>query len=147
MSTNFQENVSAAPFDQPTLPPRFLGKVAVITGASLQGIGGAIAMRLAREGATLCLLCKTEPTNLIEKLAELERGVQWTCCDVTSVDEIDRARDACLDEFGRLDVLVNNAGIETMNSFEDTDDDQWQELLDVNLTGVMRVSRSMLTRS
>jgi NAD(P)-dependent dehydrogenase (short-subunit alcohol dehydrogenase family) len=144
MSTNFEEKLTAAPFDQPSVSERFVGKVAVVTGASSRGIGGAIALRLAREGATLCLVDRNEPDELIEQLSSLQHEVTWAACDVTKPDQIDRVRDTCLDEFGHIDVLVNNAGIETANNFDQLTDQQWQELVDVNLTGVVRVTRSVL---
>jgi NAD(P)-dependent dehydrogenase (short-subunit alcohol dehydrogenase family) len=144
MSTDFQENSSPATVELPAVPARFSNKVAVITGASPHGIGGAIAVRLAREGAALWLMSRDEPGELMERIEPLKHGVVWNSCDVTDQQAVDRACEACLDEFGQINVLVNNAGIETANNFEDLSDQEWDELVDVNLTGVMRTTRAMM---
>ncbi|NIP85291.1 MAG: SDR family oxidoreductase [Planctomycetales bacterium] len=144
MSTDFQENSAPATAELPAVPARFTGKVAVITGASPFGIGGAIALRLAREGAALGLISRGAPGELLERLDSFKQPVVWNDCDVRDQGAVDRARDACLGEFGQIDVLVNNAGIETAHDFENLSDEEWDELLDVNLTGVMRTTRAML---
>jgi NAD(P)-dependent dehydrogenase (short-subunit alcohol dehydrogenase family) len=144
MSTDFQENSSPATVELPAVPARFSGKVAVITGASPYGIGGAIALRLAREGAALWLMSRDDPGALMARIEPYKHGVVWNRCDVTDQQAVDQSRDNCLDEFGQIDVLVNNAGIETANSFENLSDEEWDQLVDVNLTGVMRTTRAML---
>ncbi|NIL97477.1 MAG: SDR family oxidoreductase [Planctomycetales bacterium] len=144
MSTDFQHDSSPVTVELPAVPARFASKVVVITGASPYGIGGAIAVRLAREGAALWLMSRGDPGELMEKIEPFKHKVVWSGCDVTDQRAVDQSRDACLDEFGQIDVLVNNAGIETASSFEDLSDEEWDELVDVNLTGVMRTTRAML---
>jgi NAD(P)-dependent dehydrogenase (short-subunit alcohol dehydrogenase family) len=144
MSTNYQAKTTAAPLHTPAVPSRFVGKVAVVTGANHRGIGGAIALRLAREGAAVMLLGPEEPGELIEQISQLQRGALWCNCDVTRPQDIEQAREACVDEFGGIDVVVNNAGIDLAEPFENLTEDRWQQLLDVNLSGVVRVSRTMI---
>lgn len=131
--------------DSQPVTGRFAGKVALITGASDQGIGGAIAERLAREGAAVSLASLDEPQRLIKKLARLQHGVVSTQCDVRKQDDVRRAVDDCMDEFGKIDVLVNNAGIELAQPFGNSNDnDEWQDLVDVNLNGVIRMTQAAL---
>ncbi len=123
---------------------RLDGKVAVITGVSDRGIGGAIAERLADDGAAVTILWMERPNRLISRLERREHPFVETRCDVTSSASIKEAVDACMSEFGQVDILVNNAGIEDVHSFENGQDDVWERLLDVNLLGTMRMIRGVL---
>jgi NAD(P)-dependent dehydrogenase (short-subunit alcohol dehydrogenase family) len=123
---------------------RFVGKTAVVTGASDQGIGGAVAERLAREGAGVALFSRSEPKRLLKRLNRLGRGVLWTPCDVTKQKAVDEAVGKACEQFGQIDVLVNNAGVEYAKPFEKFTDEEWQGLLDVNLHGAIRLSRAVL---
>jgi NAD(P)-dependent dehydrogenase (short-subunit alcohol dehydrogenase family) len=123
---------------------RFAGKVALITGAGDRGIGGEIAVRLASEGAAIATISRTEPVRLIRKLRRLNQGAVYTQGDVTKAEDVARAIDQCLDEFGKIDVVVNNAGVEQAQTLEKFADDQWRALLDVNLSGAIAVSKAAL---
>jgi 3-oxoacyl-[acyl-carrier protein] reductase len=123
---------------------RLHGKVAVITGVSDRGIGGAIAERLAEDGAAVVLLWMDRPERLINRLERLGRPYIDTRCDITSTESIREAVDACMSEFGQVDILVNNAGIEDVHPFENGRDDVWERILDVNLLGTMRMTRGVL---
>jgi NAD(P)-dependent dehydrogenase (short-subunit alcohol dehydrogenase family) len=123
-------------------PGRFAGKVALVTGASPQGIGGAIAERLAREGGSLGLVSRTEPKRLLQRLRRLDVAASWRACDVTKQADVDRATDAFVREFGRIDVVINNAGVEKNQPLDRMTDTLWHELLEINLTGAMRVTRA-----
>jgi len=123
---------------------RFAGKVALITGASDRGIGGEIAVRLAREGAAVALLSRRVPERLLKKVNRLEQGAVHTRGDVTKADDISRAIDSCVEEFGKIDVVVNNAGVELARSLEDFTDAQWRKLLDVNLNGAIAMTKAAL---
>src|SRR5687768_7346541 len=87
---------------------RFAGKVALITGASDRGIGGEIAVRLAREGASIAIISRNVPERLLKKVNRFQHGAVHTTGDVTKADDITRAIDDCMGEFGKLDVVVNN---------------------------------------
>jgi NAD(P)-dependent dehydrogenase (short-subunit alcohol dehydrogenase family) len=123
---------------------RFSGKAAVVTGASDRGIGGAIAERLVREGATVALLSLHEPKRLLKRLKKIESRVAWIHCDVTKPAEVTQSVQQSLAELGKIDVLVNNAGVEFAKPFEKFSDDEWQQLLDVNLGGAIRMTRAVL---
>jgi NAD(P)-dependent dehydrogenase (short-subunit alcohol dehydrogenase family) len=123
---------------------RFTGKVAIVTGASDRGIGGAIAERLASEGATIAMLSRQEPKRLAKRLNRLGQPSLWADCDVTKTDQVVRAVEHAVEQFGRIDVLINNAGVEYAKPFEQFTDAEWQGLLDVNLHGAIRMSRAVL---
>ena len=130
------------PAEKPQFPRRFEGKVALVTGASDRGIGGAIATRLAREGAAVSMLADVQPARLLKRMERFGDAVLWTTCDLRHQDQIDRAIAATLQKFGRLNCVVNNAGIEVAAELADIDDAQWQQVIDVNLTAVFRMTRS-----
>src|SRR5262245_5550369 len=134
-----RSRVEAAPF-----PERFAGKVALITGASDRGIGGEIAVRLAREGAAVALVSRRVPERLLKKVNRFEHGTVHTAGDVTKPDDVKRAIDDCMEEFGQIDVVVNNAGVELARSLDKFSDDEWRQLLDINLNGAIAVTRAAL---
>jgi NAD(P)-dependent dehydrogenase (short-subunit alcohol dehydrogenase family) len=125
---------------------RFARKVVLITGASEKGIGGAIALRLANEGAVVVVASRSEPTRLLEQLRDRhrDRDCQFLSCDVTREDEVRAAVADCRSRFGALDVLVNNAGVEHIGRLEEIDDATMAEILDTNLTGSIRMTRAVL---
>jgi 3-oxoacyl-[acyl-carrier protein] reductase len=123
---------------------RLDGKVAIITGVSDRGIGGAIVERLADDGAAVAILWMERPSRLIQRLERRDRPFVESRCDVTSTASVRTAVDACMSEFGQVDILVNNAGIEDVHPFEAGQDDVWERLLDVNLLGSMRMIRGVL---
>lgn len=130
--------------EAPASPQRFAGKVAIITGASDRGIGGAIALRLSQEGAAVALLSRSVPTRLLKRLDKLEHGAVHTAGDVTRADAVQRAIDDCMGEFGKIDIVVNNAGVEIARSLDRFTDDQWRQVLDVNLSGAIALTRAAL---
>lgn len=120
-------------------------KVVVVTGAS-RGLGEGLARRLAREGASVCLTARDE--QALSRLAGEIRGAGGSAlavgCDVTSNSDVDAMADAVLKEFGRADVLINNAGALTFGSFLEETDEEWDHMLEVNLTSARRVTRAFL---
>lgn len=116
---------------------RLKGKVALITGAA-RGQGAAEARLFASEGATVGVT-DVRPDTLTEVEKELSNAgasVLSRRLDVTSQDDWAAAVDATVEAFGRLDVLVTNAGILSMAGVEDTTLEQWNQILAVNQTGV-----------
>ena len=111
------------------------GKVVAVTGAS-SGIGEATARRLARGGASLILGARR--TDRLEALAdELPTPVLTRRTDVTRRGDVEALVAAAVEEYGRLDVLVSNAGISTIGPVADLDVDGWSAMVDVNLRGVL----------
>jgi meso-butanediol dehydrogenase / (S,S)-butanediol dehydrogenase / diacetyl reductase len=111
------------------------GKVALITGGGA-GIGAAIAERFVTEGAKVCITGRRQ--KMLDQVAgSLPGGTVATCSgDVSKYGDVKRMVEATLAFGGKLDVLVNNAGIEQMPAgVADIDPDVWQRLIDVNLTG------------
>ena len=123
---------------------RFAGKVALVTGVGERGIGAAIAERLAEEGAALLLAGKEPPGRVLNRLKRREAQVVDTECDVTQQADVNAAIDLCLSNYGQIDVLVNNAGVEGAAPLEELDDATWEAAIAVNLTGAMRMSRAAL---
>jgi NADP-dependent 3-hydroxy acid dehydrogenase YdfG len=114
------------------------GSVVAITGAS-SGIGEATARQLAARGASLILGARR--TQRLDTIADELRGtgvdVVTVALDVSTRDGLDRLVAAAVDGFGRLDVLVNNAGISRLGPLADGDVDGWSAVIDVNLRGVL----------
>ncbi len=117
---------------------RIAGKVVAITGAS-SGIGEATARVLGERGAKVVLGAR-RVAQLDGIAAELrDRGGQAIVCatDVTRRDDLERLVGAAVAEFGRLDVLVSNAGISKIGPMSDLDVEGWSAMIDVNLKGVL----------
>jgi NAD(P)-dependent dehydrogenase (short-subunit alcohol dehydrogenase family) len=113
---------------------RLTGKVAVVTGGS-NGLGEAIAARMTEEGAAVAVVDIDKAGG--ERVAGALSGASFHACDVTVEDEVRAAFDAVATEHGRVDVLVNNAGIEGMN--KPTDQlplEEWNRVMAVNATAV-----------
>jgi NAD(P)-dependent dehydrogenase (short-subunit alcohol dehydrogenase family) len=123
---------------------RFVGKTALITGVSDRGIGGAIAERLAEEGAAVAMISRHAPRKTLHRLKRLGQPAAFAECDVTRDNEVRRALDECVHEFGKIDVLVNNAGVEAAGRLDRQTDDEVREILDVNLHGAILVTRAAL---
>jgi len=118
------------------------GKSALITGAS-GGIGAAIARALHGAGATVGLSgTRTEP---LERLAgELGDRAHVLPCDLSDAAAVAELPKRAAEAMGAVDILVNNAGITRDNLFLRMSDEEWQSVLDVNLTAVMKLSKGVL---
>lgn len=116
---------------------RLKDKVAMVTGAG-QGIGLACAEALAREGARV-LLTDLKEEAIRGEASRLEQGgakAAWMVCDVTRRDHVNRAVARAVSEFGRLDVMIANAGIVHAAEFLELDEADFDRVLAVNLKGV-----------
>ena len=117
------------------------GRVVVVTAAAGSGIGGATARRCKQEGATVVVSDRHE-RRLKETADEL--GVLGVPCDVTVEDDVQRLVREAADAHGRIDVMVNNAGLGGTADLVDMTDDEWSAVLDVTLTGTMRCTRAAM---
>lgn len=120
----------------------YKGKVVFITGSS-SGLGKQFAKAFAKQGADLVIsargLDKLEETK--KELEELGARVLPVACDVTNTEQIDEAVNKIIEEFGKIDVLVNNAGGNKPGTVLDYEDDAWEFTINTDLNSVMKVSR------
>jgi 3-oxoacyl-[acyl-carrier protein] reductase len=119
------------------------GKVALVTAAAGTGIGSATARRLAAEGATV-VISDAHERRLKEAAADLGGDVLAVPCDVTDEDQVGALFAAAVERHGRLDVVVNNAGLGGTAELVDMTDEQWHKVVDVTLTGTFRCTRAAL---
>ena len=134
----------------PTYPePRGLlkGKTVVVTAAAGTGIGFSAAQRAAEEGATVLLsdFHERRLNESADRIAE-KLGIrpEVCVCDVTNEAQVQNLRDVALEKLGRVDVLINNAGLGGEVPITDMTDDQWGRVLDVTLTSLFRMTRAFL---
>ncbi len=124
---------------------RFEKKVAVVTGAG-QGMGRQVALDLAAEGARVVVI-DIKHELIKEVCKEIEQQCGGTCmsviCDVTSSEQIDRMIQKTMDAFGRVDILINNAGLLIPGTIEETSDELINRTLDINVKGVLYAIRAV----
>jgi 3-oxoacyl-[acyl-carrier protein] reductase len=125
------------------------GKVALVTAAAGTGIGSATARRFLQEGATV-VVSDAHERRLAESVAALAelapdgRPPLGVACDVTHEDQVQALFAAAHDAHGRLDVVVNNAGLGGTANLVDMTDEQWSKVVDVTLNGTFRCTRAAL---
>lgn len=116
---------------------RLNGKTALVTGGR-QGIGRAIVDTFIKEGAVVMTCGRGErPNNLPET-------VLWQQTDMSNANEVAALKQTALDAFNKLDVLVNNAGVQIEKTVPDTTDDDWDTLMGVNAKGVFLACRAFI---
>jgi 3-oxoacyl-[acyl-carrier protein] reductase len=128
----------------PEYPPGrnlLAGKTVLVTAAAGTGIGFATAKRCVEEGARVAIT-DIHTRRLAESASEL--GAHAVLANVTSQDDVDRCFADVIAAFGHIDVLVNNAGLGGTARLADMTDEQWSTVLDVTLTGTMRMTRAAL---
>jgi glucose 1-dehydrogenase len=128
------------------------GKVAVVTGGN-SGIGKAVVLALAAAGADIVIdyVADEQATeNLEQQVRDLGDQVIGVEADVSKVEDLERLVAKAVDAFGRLDIMVNNAGIETRTSVLDTTEEQYAKVLDINLKsaffGTQLAARQMIAQ-
>ncbi|PRX51218.1 3-oxoacyl-[acyl-carrier protein] reductase [Prauserella shujinwangii] len=122
-------------------------KVVVVTAAAGTGIGSAVARRCLEEGAAV-VLSDAHERRLGEKADELAGlgAVHAIPCDVTAEEQVQALVDGAVRRFGRIDVLVNNAGLGGSRSILDMTDEEWSRVVDVTLNGTFRATRAAARR-
>ena len=133
---------TAGPPPYPESHGLLAGKTVLVTAAAGTGIGFATAKRCVEEGAAVAISDKHE-RRLIESAERLGDVVPLPC-DVTVESDVQAMFDGAVDRLGRLDVLVNNAGLGGTVSLVEMTDEQWSAVLDVTLNGTFRCTRAAL---
>lgn len=121
---------------------RMDGKITIVTGAG-RGIGRGIAEKLAAEGATVVATDVDEATAK-DTAAALGGGALGLVTDVASRESVETMVATVREEFGRIDVLVNNAGYDKVGPFVESDPADWDKIIQINLYGVLHTSRAVL---
>jgi NAD(P)-dependent dehydrogenase (short-subunit alcohol dehydrogenase family) len=118
------------------------GKVALVTGAGT-GIGKGIARKFVDEGAKVVIAARRE--NVLEEACQYAPGsMSWVRMDLCDNDDRAAALQACADRHGQLDILVSNAGMQLWKSFDDTTDEEIEEMYHTNLTSTVRLIKQSL---
>jgi 2-deoxy-D-gluconate 3-dehydrogenase len=118
---------------------RLAGRVAIVTGAG-RGLGRAITLALAAQGANVLAVARSG--NELEHVRSLAPSrIHTNVCDMTDTGAVARLPDLALEEFGRLDIIVNNAGIAPAGPFVEQSDELWQHVFAVNVTAPALLAR------
>ncbi len=129
------------------MPGRLANKVAIITGAT-SGIGKATARVFSAEGASLLVTGRRAElgAQLVAELDSPTAGCIFVQADHTSLEDCQRVVDETIRQFGRVDILFNNAGIVTSGTAETTSDEVWNETLAINVTAVWHMCKLVIPR-
>jgi len=122
---------------------RLSGKTAIVTGAR-RGIGRAIALALAREGANVVVsdISQEDCQKVVDEIEGLKSRGLAVKCDVSSSDDVDNMVKRTVAKFGRVDILINNAGVLSFKPFLELTDEDWDSTLNVNLKGQFFCARA-----
>ena len=125
------------------------GQVAIVTGCST-GLGVQMAKALASQGANIVVVARRQ--NLIEQVAKEITDEFWVetlpvVCDITDTQAVEAIVDAALKKFGRIDILINNAGTGAVAPAEDITDEQFDNEMQIDLFGSFRVARAVAKKA
>jgi len=122
------------------------GRVALVTGGS-RGLGKAMARAYAEHGANV-MICSRNEQEVSAAAREIADGlnvrVEWMTADLAKRDEAQRVANETLQRLGRIDVLVNNAGGNLPQRADQITDEAWDQIIELNLSGIMRLTRAVL---
>ncbi|CAH2713294.1 3-oxoacyl-[acyl-carrier-protein] reductase FabG [Neobacillus rhizosphaerae] len=121
------------------------GKAALVTGAS-RGIGREIALELARQGADVAVNfagSEAKANEVVDEIKALGREAFAVKCDVSNVVEVTEMVREAIDRFGKLDILVNNAGITKDNLLMRMKEEEWDDVININLKGVFLCTKAV----
>lgn len=114
------------------------GKVVAITGAS-SGIGKAIAAELAKHGVKVVLGARRKESleKLVENISHNDGKAVFSVTDVRKRGDLNNLVNLAVEQYGKLDVIINNAGVSEISRIDELDIDGWEEMIDINLKGVL----------
>jgi 2-deoxy-D-gluconate 3-dehydrogenase len=120
------------------------GRIALVTGGN-GGLGLGMALGLASAGATVVIAARQQhkAEAALLRLREFNAACLFVPLDITSTGSCTRAVDAVIERCGRVDILINNAGMTVRKLPQDLSDDEWQSVIDTNLSGVFRCARAV----
>ncbi len=121
------------------------GKNAIVSGGS-QGIGTATSLEFAREGANVCVLYRkheAEAKKIVDEIKAMGRKALHLPCDIASFSDAEKVVKAALNEFGRIDIMVNNAGMNWDGVCWKMTEEQWDRVIEVNLKGYFNFVRQV----
>ena len=123
---------------------RLENKIAIITGGA-QGIGKAAVKRFAEEGAVVIIwdVNEDKANSTISEFKNISDKIEFQKVDVTKLESVSEAAKQILDKHRKIDILINNAGITRDASFLKMTSEQWQQVIDVNLTGVFNSTKAV----
>lgn len=124
---------------------KLLGKKALVTGAS-RGIGREIALELARQGADVAINyagSEAKAYEVVEEIKALDRDSFAIQCDVSNSESVTSMVKETVDRFGKLDILVNNAGITKDNLLMRMKEEEWDDVININLKGVFLCTKAV----
>ncbi len=123
---------------------RLENKIAIITGGA-QGIGKAAVKRFAEEGAVVIIwdVNEDKANSTISEFKNISDKIEFQKVDVTKLESVSEAAKQILDKHRKIDILINNAGITRDASFLKMTSEQWQQVIDVNLTGVFNCTKAV----
>jgi NAD(P)-dependent dehydrogenase (short-subunit alcohol dehydrogenase family) len=134
--------------DLPPNPFDFRGKIALVTGAG-KGLGSGIALGFARAGATVALHYRSsqdEAQAVVDEIGRLGGSAQRFQADLTQAAQVERLFEQVFAAYGRLDVLVNNAGDYPVHALLEITPDEWQRVIAANLTSVFLTTQASAKR-
>lgn len=120
------------------------GKAALVTGAS-RGIGREIALELARNGANVAVNysgSEAKANEVVDEIKKIGKDAFAIKCDVSNTEEVATMIKETIDRFGKLDILVNNAGITKDNLLMRMKEDEWDDVININLKGVFLCTKA-----
>lgn len=123
---------------------RLENKIAIITGGA-QGIGKAAVKKFAEESAVVIIwdVNEEKASATIDELKDISNKIEFQKVDVTKLESVAEAAKQIIDKYQKIDIIINNAGITRDASFLKMTSDQWQQVIDVNLTGVFNCTKAV----
>lgn len=123
---------------------RLENKIAIITGGA-QGIGKAAVKKFAEEGAIVIIwdVNEEKASATISEFKNISTSIEFQKVDVTKLESVSEAAKQIIEKYNKIDILINNAGITRDASFLKMTPEQWQQVIDVNLTGVFNCTKAV----